>query len=200
LFYKGFDGKGFMPRVDAPAMPGRMTIGLYNSYDPVKMHEAHRRALARAGPLCMGFDCNLVAIGFPFGCEMRTPAEIVAWISETTSIGKDGEYLIRLAQAGRFQVVDFPNKGFQPQYGMPVLTTCRPDTKKILTPRQAAEELAHGQSILLVFGLGPRGVPKDIHEICPRHLDVTGRGLSMETATALGAVPAAINAHLQSIK
>ena len=173
-----------------------MTIGLYNSYDPVKMHEAHRRALARAGPLCLGFDCNLVAIGFPFGREMRTPAEIVAWISETTSIGKDGQYLVRLAEAGRFQVVDFPNKGFQPQYGLPVLTTCKPDPKKAISPRQAAELLARGQSILLVFGLGPRGVPKDVRETCPKHLDATGRGLSMETATALGAVPAAINAHL----
>jgi hypothetical protein len=179
-------------------MPGRMTIGLYNSYDPVKMHEAHRRALARAGPLCLAYDCNLVTIGFPYGREMRTPAEIVTWISETTSIGKDGAYLVRLAEAGRFQAVGFPDRGFQPQYGLPVLTTCRPDSRKAMTPRQAAEDLSRGQSLLLIFGLGPRGAPKEIHEMCPRHLDVTGRGLSMETATAMGAVPAAINAHLQS--
>jgi hypothetical protein len=177
-----------------------MTLGLYNSYDPVKMHEAHRRALARAGPLCLAFDCNLVSIGFPYGREMRTPAEIVAWISETTSIGKDGQYLVRLAEAGRFQAVGFPDRGFQPQYGLPVLTTCRPDPKKAATSRQAAELLAGGQSVLLVFGLGPRGVPKEVHQMCPRHLDVTGRGLSMETATALGAVPAAIDAHLRPLK
>jgi hypothetical protein len=176
-----------------------MTIGLYNSYDPVRMHEAHRRALARAGPLCLGFDCNLLTIGFPYGREMRTPAEIVAWISETTSIGKDGEYLVRLAEAGRFQACDFPRRGFQPQYGLPVLTTCRPSSPKSITPLGAAELLSEGQSILLVFGLGPRGVPKDVHDICARHLDVTGRGLSMETATAMGAVPASISAHLESL-
>jgi len=180
-------------------MPGRMTLGLYNSYDPVRMHEAHRRALARAGPLCAGFDCNLVTIGFPYGKEMRTSADIVAWISETTSIGRDGEYLIKLAEAGRFQAVDFPNRGFQPQYGLPVLTTCRPQERKLITARQAAELLKGGQSVLLVFGLGPRGVPKEIHEMCQRHLDVTGRRLSMETATAMGAVPAAINAFLQGL-
>jgi hypothetical protein len=177
-----------------------MTIGLYNSYDPVKMHEAHRRALARAGPLCLGFDCNLATIGFPYGREMRTPAEIVAWISETTSIGKDGAYLVKLAEAGRFQAVPFPERGFQPQYGLPVLTTCRPDPKKSVSPAEAASILQGGQSLLLVFGLGPRGAPKEVHQMCPRHLDVTGRGLSMETATAMGAVPAAINAHLQSRK
>ena len=30
-------------------MPGRMTIGLYNTYDPTKFREAHRRVLARSG-------------------------------------------------------------------------------------------------------------------------------------------------------
>lgn len=71
-------------------MPGRMTLGLFNSYDKTKIREAHRRALARAGPVPLAFDCNLATFGFPFDGEMRTPAEIVEWISETTSIGDGG--------------------------------------------------------------------------------------------------------------
>ncbi|MBO5669162.1 MAG: DUF531 family protein, partial [Candidatus Methanomethylophilaceae archaeon] len=34
---------------------GRITIGLYNSYDPKRFAEAHRRAIARAGGLAMSF-------------------------------------------------------------------------------------------------------------------------------------------------
>ena len=32
---------------------GRITISIYNSYDPVNFREAHRRILARAGPLAL---------------------------------------------------------------------------------------------------------------------------------------------------
>jgi hypothetical protein len=45
-----------------------------------------------------------------------------------------------------------------------------------------------GKSVLLLFGLGPRGLPKEMFGVGQRHLDITGRGLSLETCTALGAV------------
>src|SRR2546422_9273757 len=93
---------------------GRMTIGLYNSYDPVKFHEAHRRALARAGPVALAFDANLATFGFPYDKDLRTPLEIVRWISGTTSIGESGKYLVELAEAGRVQNFDFPKKGVPP--------------------------------------------------------------------------------------
>src|SRR5882762_8049469 len=89
---------------------GRMTIGLYNSYDPVRFAEAHRRALARAGPIAMAFDANLATFGFPYDKDLRTPLEIVRWVSGTTSIGEGGKYLVELAEAGRFQTFDFPKK------------------------------------------------------------------------------------------
>jgi hypothetical protein len=41
---------------------------------------------------------------------------------------------------------------------------------------------------LLLFGLGPRGLPKEMFESCDQHLDITTRGMSLETCTALGAV------------
>jgi len=56
---------------------GRMTIGLYNSYDRVKFHEAHRRALARAGPVALAFDANLATFGFPYEKDLGTPLQIV---------------------------------------------------------------------------------------------------------------------------
>jgi len=171
-------------------MPGRVTIGLYNSYDPVKFHESHRRALARAGPLALAFDCNLATFGFPYDKELGTPAEIADWISTTTSIGESGGYLVELASKGRFSAFDFPKKGFPPQLGEVIVTTRKPDESKKATPAQVRSVVASGRSVLLVFGLGPRGLPSEIFGMSSKHLDITGRGMSLETCTALGAVVA----------
>ncbi len=175
-----------------------MTIGLYNSYDPVKFHEAHRRALARAGPVALAFDANLATFGFPYAKDLDTPLAIVEWVSGTTSIGESGRYLRELAAAGRFQSFEFPKKGFPPQLGEVVVTTNRPDPKKATTAKALAHLLSEGTSILLVFGLGPRGLDdREIYPLGQHHFDLTGRGLSLETATALGAAPALIAAYLR---
>src|SRR2546430_2768141 len=107
-----------------------MTLGLYNSYDPVRLAEAHRRAIARAAPIALAFDANLAAFGFPFEKDLRTPEDIAAWVSGTTSIGEAGKYLRELAHLGRFQTFEFPKRGFPPQLGEAIVTTSRPDPKK----------------------------------------------------------------------
>lgn len=173
-----------------------MWIGLYNSYDPRKFHEAHRRALARAGPIALAYDANLCTFGFPYeGKEVATPLEIVRWVSGTTSIGESGAYLVRLAEAGRFAVFDFPRKGFPPQLGTIVVTTDHPGPKKAITAGRVADLLGRGTSVCLVFGLGHRGIEdEEVYALAAHHLDITAKGLALETATALGAVPAAIHA------
>ncbi|OGS42652.1 MAG: hypothetical protein A3K67_06580, partial [Euryarchaeota archaeon RBG_16_62_10] len=165
---------------------------LYNSYDPVKFHESHRRALARAGPLALAFDCNLATFGFPYDKELATPAGIAEWVSTTTSIGESGSYLVELARKGRFSCFDFPRKGFPPQLGEVVVTTRKPSKAKASAPSDIRSLLNSGRSVVLVFGLGPHGLPKEVFEAGQRHLDVTGRGLSLETCTALGAVVGSI--------
>lgn len=178
---------------------GRMTLGLYNSYDPVKFHEAHRRSLARAGPVALAFDANLATFGFPYAEGLDTPLAIVEWVAGTTSIGESGKYLKELAAAGRFQPFPFPRKGFPPQLGEAVVTTNRPDAKKATDAKQLAGLLRGGTSLLLVFGLGPRGLDdREIYPLGRYHFDLTGRGLSLETATALGAAPALIAAYVRS--
>jgi len=181
-----------------PVSRGRMWLGLYNSYDPVKFHEAHRRALARAGPIALAFDANLCTFGFPYGAtEGSTPIEIVAWVAGTTSVGEGGKYLVELANAGRFHVFPFPKKGFPPQLGTIVVTTNHPARGKGVTPRWIADQLRGGASLCLVFGLGHRGIEDlDVYARAPHHLDITAKGLSLETATALGAVAASISAFL----
>ncbi len=169
-------------------MPGRVTIGLFNSYDPVKFREAHRRVLARAGPLALAFDCNLATFGFPYEKDLSTPAEIAQWVSTTTTIGEDGGYLVQLSEKGRFSAFDFPKKGFPPQLGEAVITTRKPVKGKSVSPEDVRATLRSGKSVLLLFGLGPHGLPKEVFELTDRHLDITTRGMSLETCTALGAV------------
>ncbi len=181
-------------------MPGRMTIGLYNTYDKTKIREAHRRVLARAGPVASAFDCNLVTFGFPYDREMRTPKVIVDWISETTSIGESGKYLIELAEAGRFQVFDTPKKGFPPQFGEVILTTRKPAPGCIVKKETVADEIRNGQSVLLLFGLGPHGLPKGVFKVSKKHLDITDRGITMETCTAIGAIPAILSVLSKKLK
>ncbi|HNU36595.1 MAG TPA: DUF531 family protein, partial [Methanomassiliicoccales archaeon] len=50
----------------------------------------------------------------------------------------------------------------------------------------------NGQSVCLLFGAGPKGVPKEVRELARHHLDITFDGRSLETCTALGAVAGAL--------
>jgi hypothetical protein len=79
--------------------------------------------------------------------------------------------------------------------GRLVATTPAPDPGKAVTPVQVAKELSAGHDQLLLYGLGPRGLPAEVLQAAPHHLEITGKGLSMETATALGALPALLFAH-----
>ena len=64
---------------------GRITIGLYNSYDQ-NFREPHRRVIARAGDLARAYDMGLALFGFPIPEDARTPMEIAEWVAGTTSI------------------------------------------------------------------------------------------------------------------
>lgn len=175
---------------------GRITLALYNSYDPNKFREPHRRVLARAGGLAMAFDMNLVMLGFPIPEDVKTPREIAEWVADTTSIGGHGDYFMELAERGRFMKFPYPSKGFPPQLGEPILTTSKPAEKKSISIQNVADMVKNGNSVVLVFGIGPHGVPKDVAAIPKYDLDVTGGGFSLETCTALGAVCGAINSKL----
>lgn len=49
-----------------------------------------------------------------------------------------------------------------------------------------------GQSVMLVFGLGPKGAPKEVFKMTKYHLDITPGGYSLETCTAMGATAGAM--------
>ncbi|MBI4393000.1 MAG: DUF531 family protein [Euryarchaeota archaeon] len=191
-------------------MTGRLTIGLFNSYDPRRFHEAHRRALARAAPLALAFDANLAAFGFPFdegrkrerpgAPDLRTPIDVAKFVAESTSIGEGGAYFIELAEKGRFAHYPFPDPGYPPQLGEIVLTTSKPHAGKARTPAQIAATLASRKSVCLVFGLGPHGMPEKEKTRFSGHLDATGGGYSLETCTALGVVVGSVMARVEGAK
>jgi hypothetical protein len=181
-------------------------LGLYNCYDPRQWHDIMRITLARAAPIALAFGCDVATFGFPFqqarrrGAKetdsLRTPKDVSRFVADGTSIGEGGEAFQELVGAGRFKAFPFPTDGaFPPEMGRAVLTTPHPDPAKATTPLEAARELAAGRSQLMVYGLGPRGLPPEILGAAQHHLELTGKGISLETATALGALPALLAAH-----
>ena len=126
----------------------RLTMGIYNTYDPLKIREPHRRAVARAGALCAAFDLNLALFGFPFPPGDSTPVEIAESIAESTTIGQGGEYLVELAEKSRLALFDYVSKGFPPQLGIPVATTSKPDADRKITALKVKEILENERGVL----------------------------------------------------
>lgn len=163
-----------------------------NTYDRRALREPHRRAIARAGAVAAAFESNLALFGFPLPEGVRTPTELAEWASGTTTIGQDAAYFVETARAGRVSVFKEIDAGFPPQLGTPIATTSKPRAGKGVSLDALGARIAGGESILLVFGLGPHGLPSEVKRACGEDFDVTAGGYSLETATAIGAVTAAV--------
>jgi len=202
--YDPFGRKGNIPTCrlmsdDPERGRGRLTIGLLNTYDRKSLREPHRRVIARCGPLCEAFDWNLALFGFPFPNELRTPSEVANWLASTTSIGEDGRYTKELSDAGRLSIFPSPGRGFPPQLGRPVVTTRKPFPNRSVTAEEIAGHSMAGESFLLLFGLGSKGIPSEFFDLADIHFDVTGRKKSLETCTALGAVVASVSTAIRTL-
>jgi hypothetical protein len=164
-----------------------LTLGIVNTYDKIKILDAHYRAIARAAPICHAFGFHLALYDFPF---KMTAEELVAFVMEKTTIGESGSYLKILYEKNHLSVSDLPKKGFPAHFGEIVITTSKPGPKKQVLPAKIAEEALRNRSFLFLVGLGHKGIPKELFERGKYHLDITRRGLSLETCTAIGAIPA----------
>jgi hypothetical protein len=69
-------------------------------------------------------------------------------------------------------------------FGEVVATTSKPDPKKALYP----DMLSELKSATFLIGLGRRGLPQEMLKSSKYHLDVTQRGVSLETCSAIGAI------------
>jgi len=166
-----------------------LTLGLVNTYDKIKVLDAHYRSIARAAPIAYSYGFALALFDYPFKMNAE---ELCDYVADKTTIGRSGKYLIEMLEHNRFFVFDLPKKGFQAQFGVPVVTTSNPDPKKAITPTALADEILRGGSYLMLVGLGHKGLPKELFERARYHLDITGAGIPLETCTAIGAVPAVL--------
>ena len=105
-----------------------LTLGIVNTYDKIKILDAHYRAIARAAPICHAFGFHLALYDFPF---KMTAEELVAFVMEKTTIGESGSYLKTLYEKNHLSVSDLPKKGFPSHFGEIVITTSKPDSKKL---------------------------------------------------------------------
>ena len=169
-----------------------LTLGIVNTYDKIKIHEAHYRSIARAAPVAYAFGFNLALFDYPFRINA---GELVELVKDRTTIGGSGKYLAELFGTGRFFVFDLPEKGFQPQFGSPVVTTSHPDKKKMIRLPALIEHIKKKKSFLFLIGLGHKGLPPVLFEMAQYHLDITSKGVPLETCTAIGAIPAVISGH-----
>jgi hypothetical protein len=165
-----------------------LTLGLYNTYDKVKVVEAHYRGIARGAPIAYAYGFNLALVGFPYDFEKQ---ELVEFVKDNTTIGSSGLYLQRLYDEKRLYMMDVPEKGFPAHFGSLVATTSRPEKKKNVTADQIADMMVKNKPLFILVGLGRKGLPKEYFEMAPHHLDITdGKGISLETCTAIGAIAA----------
>lgn len=180
-----------MTRLDS-ARRGRVTLGIVNTYDRRAMREPHRRAISRAGAVAAAFESNLALFGFPLPQGARTPEQLAEWASTKTTIGQDAAYFVELARAGHVGLFGEVDKGFPLQLGTPIATSSQVRVGKGIRLEELAARLRAGESVLLVFGLGPHGLPAQARRACQSDFDVSQRGYSLETATAIGAVMSAL--------
>jgi hypothetical protein len=172
---------------DAPIQSHkRHVLALYDTYEG-GLKEVHLRAIARAAPLCHAFDLDLALMGFPASNVRALAGQAAA----ETNIGDGGRYLDQLVAAGRVQLVSCTTRDPPSDWsavGLPVATTSEPDPAKLvdLEGALAAARSSGSGRVCLVMGLGKRGLPPSLLKSVRHHLELTGKRVSMETATAMG--------------
>ncbi len=150
---------------------------LVNTYDKLRLHEIHLRSVARAAPLCYAFGLHLALLDFPF---WKNEEDVVSQVVDYTTIGEGGKYLELLNDSGKFHLLE----KIPAHFGEVVATTSKPDPKK----RVSLREVSSFSSATFLMGLGRKGLPREIMKKAKYHWDVTGRGVSLETCTAMGVI------------
>jgi len=153
------------------------TLCLVNTYDKLKLHEIHLRSVARAAPLCYAFGLHLALLDFPF---WESANDVVSQVVDYTTIGEGGKYLEILNESGKFHLID----KIPAHFGEVVATTSKPDPKKSIS----LKDVRSFSSATFLMGLGRKGLPREIMKKAKYHWDVTGKGVSLETCTAMGVI------------
>lgn len=153
---------------------------LVNTYDRLKLHEIHLRSIARAAPLCYAYGMHLALLHFDF---WNKEDDMVEAVRDYTTIGEHGKYIVKLLEEGKVHLLD----KIPAHFGEIIATTSKPDESKRITFSDLASILSRSSATFLI-GLGRRGLPKELMKKAKYHFDATGRGISLETCTAMGVI------------
>ncbi|KYK29507.1 MAG: hypothetical protein AYK19_05030 [Theionarchaea archaeon DG-70-1] len=153
-----------------------MFLCLYNSYDKLRVHDIHIRSVARAAPVCYALGFHLVLLDFP--------EPMYDLVVNNTTIGESGKYLEALKVNSKFS--EFTKKF---PLATLVVTTSRPDSHKQVGCKTLVN-LSRDEPLAFIIGLGRRGLPNSLRKKAKYHWDCTGKGISLETCTAIGYIAA----------
>jgi hypothetical protein len=178
------------PIVEAvtPRKDKKITLGLLNTYRGKTLREVHIRAASRAAPLCYAYGLNLCLFGFP----LVDAEEVVSRVEKESRVGEGRSYIRGLFDEGRLFVLGVPKEATLPGLGEIVATTSQPDSKKRVQVDKIAEK---SRPFCVLMGLGSRGLPKGILRLSRRHLELTGKGIPLETCTAMGVLAALLSSE-----
>ncbi|AGK60884.1 Uncharacterized protein conserved in archaea [Archaeoglobus sulfaticallidus PM70-1] len=158
-----------------------ISLCLVNTYDKLKLHEIHYRSIARAIPICYAYSFHLALLDFGFWNDEK---ELVKEIVEYTTIG-DPKYAESMLESGKIHLID----KIPAHFGSIVATTSRPE--KGLSVEEL-KKLLKSESLTFLIGLGRKGLPKDLLKKSKYHLDITWKGVSLETCSAIGVIASTI--------
>jgi hypothetical protein len=165
----------------------RHVLALVDTYEG-GLGEVHLRAVARAAPLCDAFGLDLALVGFP----TDNLGALLKQAMAETSIGDGGRHIQDLVAGGHVHLVHATHRQM-PDFagiGLPVATTPEPDARRSLDfpGCVSAAKAAGEQRLIVLMGLGRKGLPASFLKAAPAHLELTGRNVSLETATAMGVI------------
>lgn len=174
--------------VAASIPPGtRHVLALVDTYEG-GLSEVHLRAVARAAPLCDAFGLDLALLGFP----TDNLGALLKQAMAETNVGDGGRHIQDLVAGGHVHLVHATHRTAPdfPAFGHAVATTPDPDPKKAGDFMHCIEtgRAAGGKRLIVLMGLGRKGLPATFLKAAPSHLELTGRNVSLETATAMGVI------------
>lgn len=174
-------------------------LGLYNTYDG-PMKPVHMRMIARAAPLCAAFGLDLALLHFPIdGAD-----NFIRQVTTDTKIGQEGKYIQFLFEKQRIHLLEsmqLKTSVFS-NFEIVIATTPHPDEKKKISLKQALQKkLNHPEGkLIIMMGLGKKGLPSHLLKTVDYHLELTGVNVSLETSTVMGVIAMKLYEEMKKIK
>jgi hypothetical protein len=160
-------------------------LGLFNTYDQNLAH-GHKRAIARAAPLCLAYGLDLGIYNFP----INDINHLIKSITQDTSIGEGGKYISALYMANRIEL----RHKLKPEKDQTLIaTTPEPESNKRVNIHELADLLNDGGTFIILLGVGKQGLPQGILNMTQYQLEMTDQNIHLETCTAMGILAYVLN-------